>query len=283
MRKAVRGGTRRHVACIAGHNGHMLPLLYRDEHLVAIAKPAGLLVHRTALDRHATRSAVQELREQLGRYVYPAHRLDRATSGVLLFALDASTHHALGAAFETRAVRKRYLAVVRGWPAPEGTIDHPLPRIVDDAAPRTLAAPEAAQPALTSWRRLATVELAVRVDRYATSRYALLELEPHTGRRHQLRRHLKHVNHPIVGDTTYGQGRHNRLFRERYDSRRLLLAAVELRLAHPVGGAPLAITARLEHDFARVVDALGWHDALPACARAPARAPVESPAFDALG
>lgn len=267
----------------AVHNVRMLSLLYRDEHLVAIAKPSGLLVHRTPLDPHAMRSAVQELREQLGRYVYPAHRLDRATSGVLLFALDASTHQALGAAFETRAVRKRYLAIVRGWPASDGTIDHPLPRIVDDADPRTLVDADVAQPALTTWRRLATVELPVRVDRYPTSRYSLLELEPHTGRRHQLRRHLKHVDHPIVGDTTYGQGRHNRLFRERFDCRRLLLAAVELRLAHPVSGAPLAIASPLEADFARVVDALGWREALPDCARERVGDAVESATADALG
>lgn len=240
----------------------MLPVLYRDDHLVAIAKPSGLLVHRSALDPHATENAVQLLRAQLGRYVYPAHRLDRATSGVLLFALEPAVRQTLGAAFETRAVRKRYVAVVRGWPPAAGTIDHPLPRIADDADPRTLAECAAPQSALTTWTRLATAELPVRVDRYPTSRYALVALEPLTGRRHQLRRHLKHVDHPLVGDTTYGQGRHNRLFRDRFDCRRLLLAAVELHLTHPVSGTPLSISAPLAPEFRRVVDALGWHDAM---------------------
>lgn len=255
----------------------MLPILYRDEHLVAIAKPSGLLVHRTALDPHATASAVQMLRRQLGRHVYPAHRLDRATSGVLLFALTPEMHRALSTAFETRAIEKRYLAVVRGWPEERGTIERPLPRIVDDADPEPGADADTGtrplredppQPACTRFRRLALVELPVRVDRYATSRYALLELEPLTGRRHQLRRHLKHADHPIVGDTTYGQGRHNRLFRERFACARLLLAAVSLRFAHPATGRPLAIDAPLAADFAAVVDALGW-SAAPVAAATP--------------
>lgn len=257
----------------------MLPILYRDEYLVAIAKPSGLLVHRSALDPHETTNAVQELRRQLGVYVYPAHRLDRATSGVLLFALDPATLAALGAAFETRAVEKRYLAVVRGWPPAEGFVDHPLPRLVDDADPRTQALPDVPQPARTNFLRLATAELPVRVDRYPTTRYSLLAVEPLTGRRHQIRRHLKHAGHPIVGDTTYGQGRHNRLFRERLDCHRLLLAARSLTLAHPVTGARLHVEAPLAADFARVIEALGWGDS-PA-ARPSAR--VERVAADELG
>jgi tRNA pseudouridine65 synthase len=257
----------------------MLPILYRDEHLVAIAKPAGLLVHRTALDPHDSTNAVQELRRQLGAYVYPAHRLDRATSGVLLFALDPAIRVALGAAFETRAVAKRYLAVVRGWPPAAGTIDHPLRRLVDVADPRTQVAADVPQPALTNYARLATAELPVRVDRYPTTRYSLLAVEPLTGRRHQLRRHLKHLGHPIVGDTTYGQGRHNRLFRERFNCHRLLLAARSLTLAHPVTGARLHIEAPLAADFARVLAALGWSASLDA--RTPAS--VECAATDELG
>lgn len=242
----------------------MLTILYRDDHLVAVAKPSGLLVHRTALDPHATASAVQALRDQLGRHVHPAHRLDRGTSGVLLFALSPEVRQALGGAFETRAVQKRYVAVVRGWTEAEGTIDHPLARIVDDADPRTWSGAEEPQPATTRYVRLATAELPVRVDRYPTSRYCLVELEPLTGRRHQLRRHLRHIDHPIVGDTTYGQGRHNRLFRERFGCHRLLLAATSLAFTHPVTGAALRIEAPLEGEFARVVQAFGWAGAVGA-------------------
>jgi tRNA pseudouridine65 synthase len=234
-----------------------LEILHADAALVAVMKPAGLLVHRTGLARDADAFAVQRLRDQLGRPVYPAHRLDRATSGVLLFALERDIHARLAAAFESGAVDKRYLAIVRGWPPAALTIEHPLSRLDDEAEgpPR---------PATTRIVCLATAELDVRVDRYPTSRYALVAAEPLTGRRHQLRRHLKHAGHPIVGDTTYGQGRHNRLFRERLGSSRLLLHALGLRLAHPVSGAPLEIRAEPPEDFATVAAALGFAAALAA-------------------
>jgi tRNA pseudouridine65 synthase len=233
-----------------------LPILYRDDRLVAVHKPAGLLVHRSDLDRRETRFAVQLLRDQLGRPVWPLHRLDRGTSGVLLFALDADTARRLGGQFASGGTGKTYLAVVRGWPAESGVIEHPLAPLHDAHA--GLAGDGAARPAVTRYRRLATVELPVRVDRYPSSRYALLELHPVTGRRHQLRRHLKHISHPIVGDATYGKGRHNRLFQERFGCRRLLLAAVGLTFTHPVSGAPLTIEAPPAEDFAAVLDALGW-------------------------
>jgi len=183
-----------------------LPILYRDDWLIAIHKPAGLLVHRSALDRHETRFALQMLRDQIGRQVFPVHRLDKGTSGVLLFALDREVGRVLNGQFERGEVAKTYLAVVRGHPPEAGEIDHPLVRMADEHA--GIVASAAAQPALTRYCRLATVELPYRVDRYPSSRYALLELEPLTGRWHQLRRHLKHIAHPIIGDATHGKGRH---------------------------------------------------------------------------
>ncbi|MCK9284580.1 MAG: pseudouridine synthase [Rhodocyclaceae bacterium] len=235
----------------------MLPILYRDEHIVAIHKPAGLLVHRSNLARHEERFAVQLLRDQIGRRVYPVHRLDRGTSGVLVFALDPGMARTLGEAFMGKAVRKRYLAVVRGHPPAQGEIDHPLPRIRDDyaTAMRSEESPPL-QDALTRYRRLATYELPYRVDRYPTSRYALLELEPVSGRRHQLRRHLKHISHPIVGDATYGKGRHNRLFQELFGCRRLLLACVAMEFAHPLDGETLTLAAPPEGEFAAVIEQL---------------------------
>lgn len=207
-------------------------------------------MHRTGLEPRASAFAVQRLRDQLGRRVWPVHRLDRATSGVLLFALSPEVLAMLAASFASGAVRKRYLAVVRGWPPPSLTIDHPLARLDDEAV-------GPARAAVTRVERLATTELPVRVDRYPTSRYALVALEPESGRRHQLRRHLKHAGHSIIGDTTYGQGRHNRLFRERFGSTRLLLHAAALRLEHPLDGTPLVIEAALPADFADAVDACG--------------------------
>jgi len=229
-----------------------LPILYRDEHLVAVDKPAGLLVHRTGIDAHETRFALQILRRQLGQRVYPVHRLDKGTSGVLLFALDPGTSRAIQARFESRDVEKTYVAVVRGHPPDAGCIDHPLAPIIESKATDT-DTETTPQPALTRFRRLATAEVPVRVDRYPTSRYALIELHPESGRRHQLRRHLKHISHPIIGDATYGNGRHNRMFADLFACKRMLLASTRLMLTHPVTGESLDLRAPLAEDFAAVL------------------------------
>ena len=241
----------------------MLPILLHDEHLIAIDKPAGLLVHRSELDRHETRFAVQLLRDQIGQHVYPVHRLDNGTSVVLLFALDRATAATLSRQFEQQAVLKRYVAVVRGHPEAVGRIDHPLSRRRDEAERRPHALADAPQPALTDFTRLATVELPWAIDRYPSSRYALLELVPRTGRRHQLRRHMKHIAHPIIGDSSFGKGVHNRRFQQSLGSHRLLLACVEMRLEHPFSKAPITLTAPLSDDFALLLERLGWSSALP--------------------
>lgn len=238
----------------------MLPIIYQDERVVAIHKPSGLLVHRSELDRHETRFAVQLLRDQLGRHVYPAHRLDRGTSGVLVFALDKDTARSLGGQFERQEVVKTYLAVVRGHPPEAGRIDHALSRRRDDAEWVGERSTDEAQPAVTDFRRLATYELPHQVDRYPTSRYALVELTPHTGRRHQIRRHLKHIAHPIIGDATFGKGRHNRLFQQLFGCHRMLLACVRMQLRHPVDGRPLDLCAPPDGEFAAVLAALGWRE-----------------------
>lgn len=235
-----------------------LPIIHRDEHLIAVHKPSGLLVHRTFLDRHETRFAVQILRDQIGQHVHPVHRLDRGTSGVLLFALDKDVCREAAAQFEKQQVEKTYLAIVRGHPDEGGIIDHPLTRQFDDYEFRAANATTAAQEAITRYRRLAVAELPHAVDRYPTSRYALVELMPQTGRRHQIRRHLKHIAHPIVGDATYGKGRHNRLFQDLFNCHRLLLACLEMRLNHPVSGIALTLRAPLADDFASVIGQLGW-------------------------
>jgi len=240
----------------------MLPIVYRDDTLIAIHKPPGLLVHRSPVDRHETRFAIQLLRDQIGQWVYPAHRLDRGTSGVLLFALNPETARELGRQFEARTVGKTYVAVVRGHPEASGSIDHPLTRQFDEKEWQGEAMSREPQAALTHYQRLATVELPIAVDRYPSSRYALMQLEPATGRQHQLRRHLKHIAHPIIGDATYGKGRHNRFFAEHFGCPRLLLACLRLELTHPTSGAPLRLEAPLEGDFARLVATLGWTAAL---------------------
>ncbi len=238
-----------------------LSVLYRDEHIVVIDKPPNLLVHRSEIDRHETRFAIQILRDQISQRVWPAHRLDRGTSGVLLFGLSAEIASQLGKQFEAGTIGKRYWAVVRGHPSESGSIDHALSRQRDDYEFRGNDSSWEAQAAVTHFRRLATVELPVEIDRYPSSRYALLELEPVTGRRHQLRRHLKHLAHPIIGDATYGKGRHNRYFAEYLTCHRLLLACIELSFDHPITGQRLQIKAPVSGEFAGLLARFGWNEA----------------------
>jgi tRNA pseudouridine65 synthase len=221
-------------------NRPMLRILYRDEHLIAIHKPPGLLVHRTGLDAGETRFAVQLLRDQIGRPVWPVHRLDKGTSGVLLFALDADTASRLGRAFESgQAITKTYHAVVRGWPADEGLIDHPLKRLPDDMRTER----EEVQAAQTRFRTLERYELPIPQGSFPTTRCALVELQPLTGRRHQLRRHMKHIAHPIIGDATHGKGPLNRSVAEYLRVQRLWLHASGLALNHPITGTALVLKA----------------------------------------
>jgi tRNA pseudouridine65 synthase len=235
-----------------------LTILFRDEHIVVIDKPPGLLVHRSEIDRHETRFAIQILRNQIGRRVWAANRLDRGTSGALLLALDGEVASALGRQFAAGTVEKRYWAVVRGHPPDAGIIDHPLSRQRDPYAFAGTHSSTEAQSAVTNYRRLAEIELPVAVDRYPSSRYALLELDPVTGRRHQLRRHLKHISHPIIGDSTYGKGRHNRHFAEHLGCCRLLLACTQISFDHPLTGRRMKIEAPESGEFAAILARFGW-------------------------
>ena len=239
----------------------MLTVLYQDDQLIAIDKPAGLLVHRSDIDRHETRFAVQLLRDQIGRRVQPVHRLDKGTSGVLLFAFDAAITMQLSRQFEANEIAKRYHAIVRGWPEDAGLIDHPLARQHDDYGRRLTCAE--AQPAQTRYRTLGRAELPCAVERHPTSRYALVALEPLSGRRHQLRRHMKHIAHPIIGDATHGKGRHNRFFQQQFNCHRLLLACTAMSLRHPVTGALISVVAPLGDSFATVVAALAFQSRDP--------------------
>lgn len=217
-----------------------LTLIYEDEHLVAIDKPPGLLVHRTQLAAGEELAALQLLRDQLGRTVWPVHRLDRGTSGVLLFALSAEVASQLGAMFEQGQMDKRYLALVRGWPvADEGLIDHPLAR-----DPELPSDGQTMLEAQTRYRVLQRMTWPLVTDeRFPTTRVALLEAEPLQGRRHQIRRHLKHIAHPILGDATHGKGPLNRAVAAHLGVQRLWLHAQRLTLTHPVSGAFLRLEA----------------------------------------
>ncbi|MDA9764665.1 MAG: tRNA pseudouridine(65) synthase TruC [Opitutales bacterium] len=224
----------------------MLKIVYRDETLVVINKPAGMLVHRTRLDYGETVFAVQRLRDQIGLKVHPVHRLDKPTSGLLLFALNVEALKDLQTQFTERKVEKMYWAVVRGYLSEDGTLDYPLKREVD---PYSQSTTEVNQNAITHHRCLAQTELPTPVGRYPTTRYSFIELKPETGRKHQLRRHMAHLRHPIVGDTRHGDGVHNRFFRERWGIHRLLLHAQQLSFNHPTSGDRISLTAELDEAF----------------------------------
>ncbi|WP_286222235.1 pseudouridine synthase [Marinobacter apostichopi] len=229
-----------------------LSVLYRDECLLVVHKPAGLLVHRSPIDKHETEFALQYARAlNGGEHVYPVHRLDRPTSGVLVFAKDSETARTLGLAMMAGEVSKTYQAVVRGWPAESGFIDHPLREEPEDR--RQKGSEQPVRDARSRYRTLATTEIPVAIERYPSSRYALVELYPETGRKHQLRRHMKHINHPIIGDANHGRGRHNRYFAERFGQGRLMLAATGIEFAHPVTGETLVIEAAPESSFQQVL------------------------------
>jgi len=235
-------------------------ILYHDEHLIAVNKPTGLLVHRSSIDRHETRFALQLVRDLIGQRVYPLHRLDKPTSGVLLFALDDATAHLMMPVFSDGGVDKHYLAVVRGYTVDADTIDYPLKEQQDRMSDALADTDKPAQAAITRLQRLATIELSQAVGRYPTARYSLVKLTPKTGRKHQLRRHMKHIFHPIVGDTSHGDGHHNRFFRDNFDCRRLLLAARQMSFVHPHSGQRINIEAPLDDSFTTILDRLGWRD-----------------------
>lgn len=219
-------------------------------------KPAGLLVHRSPIDRHETEFALQYARAMNdGEHVYPVHRLDRPTSGVLVFARDPQTASALGKAMMAGGVSKTYVAMVRGWAPEQGLIDHPLREEPEDR--RRKGEPQPVREALTRYRRLATTEIPVEIEGYPSSRYSLVALYPKTGRKHQLRRHMKHINHPIIGDANHGRGRHNRYFAERFGQGRLMLAATGMNFLHPVTGAPLQLQVESEASFMQVLSIFG--------------------------
>ena len=235
-----------------------LEILYQDEDLVAVNKPSGLLVHKSPIDRHETAFALQMVRDQIGQHVYPLHRLDKPTSGVLLFALNAPMARTMSLLFRKAQVYKEYIAIVRGFTEDTSLIDYPLKQMLDTKAEKQQGITKELQEARTMFQRLATVELPYPVSRYPVARYSLVKLYPKTGRKHQLRRHMKHIFHPIVGDTKHGRGEHNTLFREKFSSHRLLLHADRMTFTHPLSQQKVVIEAPLDVTFQRLFKAFDW-------------------------
>jgi tRNA pseudouridine65 synthase len=225
-----------------------IAVLHVDANLAVVNKPAGLMVHDSKLARGEDDFLADRLREQFGKPVFLIHRLDRATSGCLLLAFDRDTAGALGKTVMSRAFEKEYLAVCRGWPEEEFVVDHPL-----DGGP---GKPEK-KPAITRFQRIAAGELAMPSTGFETSRYALLKCWPQTGRFRQIRRHLKHVSHHLIGDTSHGDGRHNRNFRIN-GVHRMLLHAHGLGFDHPISGERIEVVAPLDAEFRKAFALFGW-------------------------
>ena len=235
-----------------------LTILYRDENYVAIDKPSGLLVHRSFLDKHETQFAMQMLRDQIGQHVFPVHRLDRPTSGVLLFALSSEAARDMNQLFIDGQIEKRYLALVRGFLNESIFLDKPLKEELDKIADKFADQNKAPQEAQTQFHCLHQASLPIPIGKYPTVRYSLVECFPKTGRKHQIRRHLKHLSLPIIGDVNHGDNQHNQFFREHFQLRRLMLFASELKFVHPYSKQPITIRAPLGDAMLTICQQLGW-------------------------
>ncbi|MFT4937105.1 MAG: tRNA pseudouridine65 synthase [Paraglaciecola sp.] len=234
-----------------------LDIIFQDEFMVAIDKPSGLLVHRSPIDRHETRFAVQLLRDQIGQHVFPVHRLDRPTSGVLLFALSADIARLLNQQFARQEITKTYFAIVRGHAPDAGVIDYALKEKLDKIADKMADQNKPAQEAVTSYQTLSRFELPFAVSRYPSARYSLLKLQPKTGRKHQLRRHMAHINHPIVGDTNHGDGKHNKFIREQYGFSGLALTCYSMAILHPITQQQIVLKCEFDASMKSLLNTWG--------------------------
>jgi len=230
----------------------LVPILFEDDQFVAVAKPVGMFVHRSEADRSATEFVLQNVRDRLGHFVYPVHRLDRPTSGVLLLAKNPETATLLGNMFAERQIRKTYLALVRGHTDDSGDIDCPLAPSKANGW-QTGNRSTTPQEARTAYRTLERFDVPFKSGPHTTSRCSLIEAHPHTGRFHQIRRHLVRIAHPIIGDVEHGDTKLNRRYREHAGATHLMLVAVRLEFVHPVTRSPVVIECVPAESFAFVI------------------------------
>ena len=226
-----------------------LEVLFQDMYLIAVNKPTGMFVHKTRLDPTATEFALQTVRDMIGQHVYPVHRLDRKTSGLLLFAKDRDTQILMNEKFTKHQINKFYHAIVRGYINDAGTIDYELMldngKVVD---------------ALTHYQCLNRVEVPIKsYSQFDTSRYSLVRLHPITGRQHQLRRHLAHIFHPIIGDRPHGCNKQNRAFLHFYNMNEMMLHNSKMVFEHPYLKTQVTISAPIFGEFLRMVNTLGFN------------------------
>ncbi|MEN5432902.1 pseudouridine synthase [Sphingobacterium faecium] len=229
----------------------MLEILYQDEDIIAINKPHGLLVHRSSIARDASEFALQLLRDQINQTVYPAHRLDRKTAGILLFSLNKDMDKELQQLFQNQQVDKKYLAILRGHAPEEMHIDYPLKK--DNGV---------IQEAQTDFKTIAHTELPFPSGKFPTSRYSLVEANPTTGRMHQLRKHFAHIFHPIIGDRPHGCNKQNKFWKEHFEMDTMMLHASEITFKHPKTQNNIIINAELQPEFKRVLEILNMENSI---------------------
>jgi tRNA pseudouridine65 synthase len=225
-----------------------MQILFEDEHLIAVNKPNGIFVHRTSLDPLADTFVVQMVRDMKGQWVYPVHRLDRKTSGALLLAKSKNVQTKLNEIFRDRDIKKYYLAIVRGFTEDKFVIDYPLKN-----------ENEKIQEALTTCTTISKIEIPVSSGTFPTSRYSLIHVNPETGRRHQIRRHLAHILHPIIGDRPHGCNKQNKFFLSHFNMNTMLLHASEISFFHPELQTEIVIKAPLGDEFERMYHTLGFN------------------------
>ncbi len=233
-----------------------LKVLYQDDYIVAIDKPPGMLVHRSPIDKHETVFAVQTLRDQLGAHVYPAHRLDRPTSGVLLFSFNSQIAAQIGQQMMDKQVTKVYHAVVRGFVHHTGMVDYALKYRYDKIADKHKRPQQAPQQATPIYQTVAQYEVPEPVGKYQSARYSLMKLLPSTGRKHQLRRHMVHIRHPIIGDTTHGDGKQNKFAKSHFTFANLALSCTQMGFVHPVSGQWVNVNSDVHNELRRFIEQL---------------------------
>ncbi|MBU2923924.1 pseudouridine synthase [Colwellia sp. 4_MG-2023] len=259
----------------------VLTILYQDEYLIAVDKPAGLFVHRSFMDKNEIYFALQLVRDQIGKYVYPVHRLDRPTSGVLLFALTQEVAQKMNEAFASKSnevnirenstqeaytnteLTKTYFALVRGHLAMfehDTLIDHALKEKLDKIGDKNVRRDKPAQLAQTNYRVIKQASLPISLGKFDSVRYSLVRLTPITGRRHQIRRHLAHLRHPIIGDINYGDNKQNPFFTNHFGFKRLMLIAKSLSFLHPITHEKVIINAAFDQQWQYLFNTLDWSD-----------------------
>jgi tRNA pseudouridine65 synthase len=220
----------------------MLDIIFEDAWIIAINKPHGLLVHRSSLARDVSEFALQQVRDHIGAHVFPFHRLDRKTSGVLIFAKTKEVAHAMQTTFACSSTTKEYLALVRGFFPTTYQLDHPL---TNEKGVK--------QSAQTDFRCLQHYELALPFGKFPTSRYSFIAAYPKTGRMHQIRKHLNHLRFPIIGDRPHGCNKQNRLFKSEWNMTTMMLHARSVAFIHPMTGQSVTVNASMSDEFQRMI------------------------------